>query len=306
MERFRDPGNRLFELARSGTRVTRWWAIPILLFVFLFAGAGGALFPLETASEAGLWDSTLNTTAFLIVGYAPVAVLVGVWVWRWEKRDPRTLGLLGSGALRYVLSGFGFGAGLLLLGAGLLLTGGDTTIEFDQTSIQGWAAIAPGLVVLVGWAVQGLTEEIIFRGWLLQNTGLQLGPLLGAAVATSLFTLAHLANPGLTLLAAVNLVLIGVLFTLIALLEGGIWAVTGLHVSWNWVQSNVLGFRVSGLDVGGGSLVRIVPGEASTITGGEFGFEGSVAATTTIIIGILIVVALASRYEGLGTKGLRS
>lgn len=303
LERFRDPDNRLFVLARSGARMTRWWMIPILLFVFLFAGAAGALFDLESAAESGLWESTLETTAFLIVGYAPVALLVVLWVWRWEKRDPRTLGLFGAGALRYALTGFGFGAALMLLGVVLLLTSGDTTLEFDQSSIQGWAVVAPALVVLIGWSVQGLTEEIIFRGWLLQNSGAQLGPIIGVVVANVIFSLAHLTNPGVTVLGVVNLVLIGILFTIIALLEGGIWAVSGLHIAWNWTQSNIFGFKVSGLDVGGGSLVRIVPDESAvTITGGDFGFEGSIAATTTIVIGILVVLALASRVEGLGTR----
>ena len=303
LERLRDPENPLFQLARLGARLTRLWVIPILLFLFLLAGAAGALFPLETAAEAGLWASTLDTTAFLFVGYLPVVALVFLWVWRWEKRGPLTLGLQLRGAVRYGIGGFALGAGLIVVGMILLLTSGDTTLDFDQSSIQGWAVVLPALIVLAGWTVQGLTEEVIFRGWLLQNTGVQLGPLLGAIVATALFALVHFANPGITLLAAINLVLIGVLFTVMALLEGGIWAASGFHIAWNWVQSNIFGFKVSGLDIGGGSIVRIVPSESSEITGGDFGFEGSVAATVTIVIGILLLLAVSSRVEGLGTSG---
>ncbi len=296
--RLRDPDGRLFALARSGTRMTRWWLIPILLLFFVLAGAGGEYFPLESAEEAGLWTSALDTTGFLIVGYLPIALVVGLWVWRWEKRGPRTFGLRRGGALRYWLAGFGLGTGLMTLGVVLLATSGSTTVEFDQSSVLGWVAIGPALVVLVGWVAQGFTEELVFRGWMLQNTGAQLGPLAGVTVANIIFALAHLSNPGITPLGATNLVLIGVLFTLIAIVEGGIWAVTGLHIAWNWTQSNLYGFKVSGLDVGGGSLIKVIPDEsAGAITGGDFGFEGSIAATITIIIGLVVVLAVASRKE---------
>ena len=275
--------------------------MPLLIVAFTLAGGLGALIPLESAAESELWTSALETSAYFVASFGPVAVLVLLWVWRREKRGPGTLGLRRAGAVRYTLYGFAFGAGLISLGAGLLLTSGDATLEFKQTDIQGWVVIAPALVVLVGWIVQGLTEEIMFRGWMLQNTGIQLGPLPGAAFTIVLFSLAHALNPGITALAGLNLLLIGVLFTLIALFEGGVWAASGFHIAWNWTQSNVLGFKVSGLDVGGGSIVRIIPDEsATTITGGDFGFEGSVAATTTIVIGILVVLALASRSQALG------
>ena len=297
LKRLRDPENPLFQLAQLGTRLTRWWLIPILLLVFFFAGAGALLFTLESAEESGLWDSALDTAAYLIAANLPVAALIVIWLWRWEKRGPQTLGFQRSTAPTYGLAGFGLGAGLITVGMALLLTSGDASLEFDQTPIQGWVAVGPALVVLIAWIVQGVTEEIIFRGWFLQNAGVQLGPIAGSAVAIALFTAAHLTNPGITTLAALNLLLIGVLFTMIALLEGGLWAASGFHIAWNWTQSNVFGFKVSGLDIGGGSFVTIVPGESSTITGGDFGFEGSVAATTTIVIGILLVLALASRRE---------
>jgi membrane protease YdiL (CAAX protease family) len=296
LDRFRDPLNPLYELARRGSRLTRWYLIPVLLFIFLLAGSGALFFSLESAVEAGLWDSALDTAAYLIVANLPVTILIGIWLWRWERRDPRTVGLQRSSALRFLLSGFAFGAGLIVVGVVLLVTGGEMTLDFDQTSIQGWSAAGPASIVLLAWVVQGFTEEIIFRGWLLQNTAVQLGPVVGVIVATLIFGLAHLTNPGVTALAALNLVLIGVLFTLIALLEGGIWAASGFHIAWNWAQSNVFGFKVSGLDIGGGSLVGVAPGDSDAIVGGEFGFEGSVAATTTIVIGILIVIAVTSRY----------
>ena len=298
LQQLRDPSNSLFAQASQGTRLTAWWAIPLLLLIFTLAGAPGGLIPLESAEESGLWRSTFETTAFLIAVYAPVVLLVFLWVWRREKRRPGSLGLQLPRMGRYLLTGFGFGIGLIGLGLLLMLSGGGVGLRFQQTSTLGWVAVLPALVVLAGWAVQGFAEEVMFRGWMLQNSGIQLGPATGVVFTTMLFALAHALNPGMTGLGALNLVLISILFALLALLEGGIWAASGFHIAWNWAQSNVAGFNVSGLEVGGGSIFEITPGTNATITGGEFGFEGSLAATTAIIIGILVVLAASGRVEG--------
>lgn len=298
MDIFRDANNRLFQLARRSESLTRWWAIPLLLLLFTLAGAPALLIPLESAEESDLWRSAFDTTAFFLVSYLPVIALIALWVRRREKRGIATLGLEGASALRHAAIGFIFGAGLIALGVVLILTTGDATLEFEQTDTTGWVAIAPGLVVLLGWSVQGMTEELMFRGWLLQNSGVQLGPLSGAIFTAVVFVFLHLGNPGINTLAVVNLLLVAVLFTLIALLEGGIWAAGAFHVAWNWAQSNVFGFKVSGLEIGGGAIARIVPTGSDAILGGDFGFEGSPAATATLAIGLLIALAAASRRDG--------
>jgi membrane protease YdiL (CAAX protease family) len=302
MERFRDPRNRLFVLARSGRRMTRWWVVPLLLLLFSFAAAPAALIPLDRAEEAGLWSSALTSAAYFVGGYLPVAILVGVWVWRRERRGIATLGFNRLHAARNALLGFAFGAGLMALGVMLVLTSGDATLEFEQTDTLGYVALAPALALLLAWLVQGTTEELMFRGWMLQTSGAQIGPLPGIAFTTVIFALGHLANPGVTALSTLNIALIGVLFVALALFEGGIWAASGFHAAWNWTQSSVFGFQVSGLAIGGGSLVRVLPDGSGDMLGGEFGFEGSVAATTTIIIGILLIFALASREQVVGRR----
>ena len=296
---FRDSDNPLFRLARSSEKLTSWWAIPLLLLIFTLFGAPAVLIPLESAEESGLWRSALETTAFFLVSYLPVVALIALWVrWR-ERRGFSTLGFGRESALRYVAAGFFFGAGLIGLGVVLILTTGDASLEFEQTDTTGWVAIAPGLVVLLGWMVQGATEELMFRGWLLQNSGVQLGPVAGAIFTSGVFVFLHLGNPGISTLAVVNLVLVSALFTVIALLEGGIWAASAFHISWNWAQSNIFGFKVSGLEIGGGTLARLVPEGSDAILGGEFGFEGSPAATATLLIGLFIALAAVSRKQSL-------
>lgn len=292
--------NRLFVLARTAARPTRWWLIPIWIILFTLAGILGGLFPLESAEEAGVWMSAYNSTGFLVAAYLPVVLLLFLWVHSREGRSIETLGL----SLRRAPLGFviGFLAAVVLVttGIGLMIATGYGEIVETSSEFRGSAVLLPVLLVLAGWSVQGFAEEVLFRGWLLQNTGAQLGLVPAIAFSTLVFAVAHALNPGVTALSIVNLFLIGTLFALIALLEGGIWAATGFHVAWNWMQSNVFGFEVSGLTIGGGSLLEVRPTGEEMVTGGEFGLEGSIFATIVILIGIGIALAIgASRSAGM-------
>lgn len=290
--------NHLFELARQAKRPTRWWIIPPLLLAFTLAGIGGLAFTLEDAVEAGLWDSALQTLGFLALTYLPVIIPIYIWITRREMRPFRTIGLQPRGMFEKFGLGFAFGFILMSVGAGTaILLGAD--VDPGRAQAVGLEAIAPALVVLAGWTIQGTVEEIMFRGWLLPIAGTQLAPIPGIAFSTLVFAVAHAANPGLNSYAVINLFLVGVLFALVTLFEGGIWAASGLHVAWNWAQSNVYGFEVSGLTVGGGSIVRIDPEGSTALTGGEFGFEGSAVATAVILSGIFLILFFAERFKRL-------
>ncbi|MFW6075999.1 MAG: CPBP family intramembrane glutamic endopeptidase [Chloroflexota bacterium] len=297
-----NDNNPLFVLARSAARPTRWWLIPIWLVLFTLAGVLGAIFPLESAEEAGLWPSAYGSTGFLLAGYLPVVVIVFLWVHIREGRSIGSLGLNPRRAPAAFLIGF-LGAAILLTTAiGLMIATGYGEIGDTDSEFRGSAVLLPVLLVLAGWLVQGFAEEVMFRGWLLQNTGAQLGLVPAIAFSTLVFAVAHAFNPGVTAISIVNLFLIGVLFALIALLEGGIWAATGFHVAWNWMQSNVYGFEVSGLTIGGGSILEVRTTTDEMISGGGFGFEGSIFATVVIMIGIGLALAIAASQTASGER----
>ena len=95
-------------------------------------------------------------------------------------------------------------------------------------------------------------------------------------------------NPGVGVLPFINLLLFGLLMSLIFLKTGNIWLISALHTSWNFVQGNVFGVLVSG----GTPSVSILS-SASTeakdlINGGAFGLEGGIAVTIVVTIAILI------------------
>ncbi|MGE5251960.1 MAG: lysostaphin resistance A-like protein [Bacteroidota bacterium] len=295
--------SRLFELARTGRRVTPIWAAIPLAFVFSYAAQFGALpvlvavvilygtsgtpLPLDrmSATEAGFWMA-----AFLISAFALVYVLTGAWVLLYEKRPFRTLGYERGGSLKRYARGFLLGIVIFGVAAGILAAAGAVAIEKGDPSKQGTAAIAGVLLVLAGWVVQGGAEELVTRGWALPVIAVRSRPWLGLALSSLLFAAMHSLNENLSALALVNLALFGIFAGLYAMREGSLWGISALHAAWNWAEGNLFGFEVSGMQAGGGALWNLTGTGPDWLTGGMFGPEGGAAVSAALLIGIAVVL----------------
>src|SRR5437588_11592250 len=85
---------------------------------------------------------------------------------------------------------------------------------------------ATSAVVLgfVGFLVQGPSEEVLFRGYVLENLRAKWGTATAVGVSAVAFSLLHAANPGFNsgILPFVNLILFGVATALYKLrIDGG-------------------------------------------------------------------------------------
>jgi hypothetical protein len=60
-----------------------------------------------------------------------------------------------------------------------------------------------------------------------------------------------------------------------------------MHLTWNFFQGPIFGFEVSGIE--SESIINQSVTGSDYITGGEFGFEGSLLATALIIVLILFL-----------------
>jgi uncharacterized protein len=297
----------LFELARSAKRPTHIVAALILSLVFVLVGSAILIVPmiLIVPTARDVIDQTLSgpplTTggifALLLIGqFLPIILLVWAWLAVWEKRPFWTLGLERLGALPRYLGGAAIGIGMygLALGGAALL--GYIEPEAGDPAQQGVAAIGGVLLVLLGWVIQGAAEEIVCRGWLLQAAGIRRA-WLGVVASSLLFSALHSLNPNIGPVAVINLVLFGVLASLYALYEGGLWGVCGMHAAWNWAQGNLFGIEVSGQEVAGGILWNLRENGPDLITGGAFGSEGGLAVTAVLAIGILVAGWLIYRRQ---------
>lgn len=140
------------------------------------------------------------------------------------------------------------------------------------------------LFVLVGW-----TEELLSRGYHLQNLVEGLNLPAGVIVSSLIFAILHQANPSFTLSAFLGLFFAGLFFCFAYYWVGNLWLPIGLHIGWNIFEGVVFGFQVSGLT----NLPKLINQSGSGpewITGGAFGPEAGMILGAGLFCGVGFVV----------------
>ena len=179
-------------------------------------------------------------------------------------------------------------------------------IATKQITLTGFG-VSPSLigtfiVNLLMWIPQGASEEVMFRGYMIPRISSKYNKTLAVFMSSLLFALFHSLNVGFTVLSAVNLFLIALLFALIYERTGNIWMTCAIHTIWNLAQGNIFGLQVSGT-MSGTSLLHTSyqDGALSYVTGGSFGPEGGLAVTAVTVIALVIVILL-SRKSGVNAS----
>ena len=172
-----------------------------------------------------------------------ILLLFIFWVKVIEKNSLSSLGFVKKNWLKYL--GWGILLSLLQMGVIALVyqVGGIGTFELNELSLEPILFI---LGLFTFWLLQGGTEEVATRGWLLTRIAARTNLPLAIAISSSLFGILHLGNSGVTVLSVLNIVLDGVLAGLLFIYTDSIWLVVAQHGTWNYVQGNLLGFQVSG------------------------------------------------------------
>ena len=234
----------------------------------------------------GLTEGGYSTSAAAaIYTMASYLVFIGIWIvfliyLRASKRERPILGTITRRTA---------GNTPAMLGLGLLL-------GFVLNSACALVAVLGGSVSL---SLVGVTvAELVCRCYLYQRTLQTSGShVVAIALSAAFFTMLHLANSGVTVLALANLALFGVLFALVVWKLDSPWAAFGLHASWNFTQTVLLGLPNSG-----GTTPFVVFGVAlgTTPVAGfaydpGFGIEGSAMATVVLLAGCALVWWLGER-----------
>jgi membrane protease YdiL (CAAX protease family) len=181
----------------------------------------------------------------------------------------------------------------LFWGAGLIFCGFTTLYVLDFTSVASldfnginW------LAYLFLFLIVAFNEEILIRGYVLTNLMDSMNKYTALATSAVIFLLMHLSNDNLSLIPLVNLFLAGIMLGIYTIHKGNLWFPIGMHFSWNFFQGPILGFSVSGLKVD--SVISQEFNGSTLMTGGDFGFEGSLLLTIMMLVSISI---LQLRYK---------
>ena len=216
------------------------------------------------------------------------------WVKVIEKNALSSLGFVKRNWLKYLV--WGILLSLLQMGVIALVyqVGGIGSFELNELSLEPILFI---LGLFPFWLLQGGTEEVATRGWLLTRIAARTNLPFAIAISSSLFGILHMGNAGVTFLSVLNIILDGVLAGLLFIYTDSIWLVVAQHGTWNYVQGNLLGFQVSGTGADA-SIFSFTMGDGPDwLTGGVFGAEGSIITTLVLLVSLLIVYRLGERKE---------
>lgn len=225
----------------------------------------------------------------LIFSFIFIMIFVFVWIKLVENRSVSSIGLERKGLVKKYFFGFGIGFLMFSLVILLLFINGNITLVNNSPYVVGISALGSILIILPGWAVQSATEEILSRGWLMNVVGARYNGLLGLIISSALFSSLHLLNNNVSILAIINIFLVGIFFGLYVIKTKDLWGACGIHCAWNWAQGNIFGLEVSGNTVNVGSLMNLNLKGNELITGGSFGPEAGLAAAIVLLIGVIIV-----------------
>ena len=147
--------------------------------------------------------------------------------------------------------------------------------------------------------IQSGAEELIDRLYLYQKLRRRYrSPLVAIIFNALVFMAMHIPNPGFTAKAASQIILVGVIFSVLVYYYDSLWAAIWFHTAWNYTQNIIFGLPNSGI-VSEYSIFKL---EAATATNGPFfdvtfGVEGSIGSSIVLAI-LLAVLIMINRNKG--------
>lgn len=236
-----------------------------------------------TYSERGLKIMENINMGMMYVQEA-ITILIPILAWKIStKRKLSDMGLTPiKSNYKELIVGLLFGAAsIAVVFAAILLSGhaevASWTPHFSMTQI---------LYLFIFISV-GFAEEILGRGYIMSVLRQTKSVPAVIIISSIIFALLHSANSGIGIIPYINLTLVGVLFAYMFLKSGNIWMPIGYHITWNYFQGNVFGFKVSGTDTVG--IFSTTYNTNTVLNGGDFGPEGGLFVTLIILLGFLIV-----------------
>lgn len=165
-------------------------------------------------------------------------------------------------------------------------------------SYQGFDPL-PMLIFLIAVFIQSGAEELTDRFYLYQKLRRRYrSPAIAIIWNSIVFASMHLANPGITYIGIAQILLVGIVFSLLVYYYDALWMAMAFHCSWNYTQNIIFGLPNSGI-VSSFSMFKL---EAASARNGffyniGFGVEGSIGACL-VLTAVLAVILLLNWGKG--------
>ncbi|HUQ65493.1 MAG TPA: CPBP family intramembrane glutamic endopeptidase, partial [Flavitalea sp.] len=133
----------------------------------------------------------------------------------------------------------------------------------------------------------------IFRGYILKNLMKSFNKWIALLISAVLFTMVHYSNTGIPAIGLFNTFIGGLVLGIAYIITRSLWLPIFFHLSWNFIQGPILGFRVSGLKFE--SIMSVEASGSTLLSGGDYGFEGSVICTIMLLVALTAGCYLESK-----------
>jgi len=256
--------------------------IGIIAAGFLLLGGELDLHTMEfTKNGKRIMDNVTIIAMFL---QEVVMIITPIIAWKYiMKRPLSNMGLDSfKNHSKELLVGLLFGIISISVVFGALVLSKNAVVESWTPHFSADTIIYLVLFILVGFA-----EEIYGRGFIMSALRQTRNVPVVIIVSSVIFAILHSTNSGIGIIPYINLTLVGVLFAYMYLKSGNIWMSIGYHITWNYFQGNVFGFKVSGTNTTG--IITTSNKINNIFNGGEFGPEGGLFVTAILLLGFLFV-----------------
>lgn len=269
-----------------------WTCILAYLLIFI-----GQLLGEFVLLASGAYKTDFGTTAGLYFLFG------GIWLVLFlnaliKKNRPLFkaygIGCKGNNALN-LLIGYLIGIGMNGLAILLAWMHGDIKMYFDRFEL------IPFLILFAAVFVQSAAEEMVCRGFIYQRVlrTYRNKYWLAVIINSVFFGLIHLGNDGVTVMAIVDLIVTGLLFSAMVYYFDSLWMAMAVHAGWNFTQSILAGLPNSG-NVVPYSVFKLDAATArdSFFYNVEFGVEGTIPAIAIQLVVLAAIVAIGIKIGG--------
>ena len=235
-------------------------------------------------------DGEQSIKSFLLTYFIIAIFIIGFAVLMRKAVDRQSIISLGFRWKNFANQATsGFFIALLLLSIGSLILVLFKFLFFTGAVLN----ITDMLYSLLLFLIVAFTEEIAFRGYILNNLMQSTSRWIALTISAIAFALFHFTNPGGdSILPMLNIIVAGYLLGINYIYTKNLWFAIALHFAWNFFQGPILGYEVSGFAAT--SLFQQTLKGPALLTGGDFGFEGSLIC---LILNSIACVLLWQYYS---------
>ncbi len=169
-----------------------------------------------------------------------IAATIVVWISRRfvDKKSAKSLGLnFDFTALKDFMTGAVLSSLMVAVIFAILYYAGLVEITGINMKHSGFSLVLWLMIWFWGTGLAvGRSEELVFRGYLLQNLKEGIGLVWAVIISCFFYGLVHMSNPNSSILSGILIALLGFVRIFGWLRTGQLWLSMGMHASWNFFQ----------------------------------------------------------------------